>query len=128
MAYYQNQKRYNSYKNTKTLNKVDKEKKITEAMERKERSIKEFSKNKEISIAVTSAQRDGLLWCVNHPDWSKEMSDSDRMEWINNTIKDILVNNAEHRNELILLYGETLEQQKQEVVEPVVEEVNEIEI
>lgn len=119
-------KSYNN-KRYRSLNS-GKEKQINQVMDRKEKSIKEFSKNKEISIAVSAAQRDGFLWCINHPDWKKEMSDTDRMEWINKTTKDILVNSAEMRDELVLLYGETLEGKRQVEVEPVQQEVNDIEL
>lgn len=81
---------------------------IDKAVARKEQGISNYQKQQEVSIAVTSAMRDAVAWCINHPDWKVEQSPEERFAWIDRVVRDFLEFSARNR----FTYGEIYERIK----------------
>ena len=86
---------------------------IEKFQKNKNAQIQTYTDNKEASIIVTSSINNASDWCISHPDWSKEMTDAERMTWIDEVAKQFIAYFADNRDNLSDLYW-SLKREKDE--------------
>lgn len=105
---------YNNFQRTTP----SKDSSIKKFVERKERGIADYTTKQEISIAVQSALRDAVLYCVNQTDWKKEMTDEQRFEWLDEISKRFVEFYAVKKIEFAELY-QSIKGRHQEIMDKV---------
>lgn len=103
--------------------RTDRTEEIRRFAKEKSEQIARYTDNKEVSIAVTSSINNAVEWCVNHPNWKTEMSDEDRMAWIDNVARNFINLFSVGRSDYEELYS-SLKNQVDERAEAVAEKIN----
>ncbi len=79
---------------------------IKSAIAEKDRKIAKYVKDKDVGIVVNAAIRDAYMWCINHPDWKKEMSEEERRDWIDHVCRANIEFTASNKEDYESLYQE----------------------